>query len=350
MKKILVINPGSTSTKIAIFFDREEKIRETLIHDDSLLSQPLFPQQYEERKKSIFKFIQDKGFSLGDFSAIAARGGRLKPVKSGVYRINEEMVEHARIGLQGQHPANIAVVLAWEISKKYGCDAFTVDPISVDEMMELAKVTGVKGIRRNSLSHALNMKAVAKKAARDIGKSYEQSRFIVVHLGGGGSISAHLDGKMVDLYNSDKEGPFAVERAGNIPTLDLLDYMKENNLNFDEIIQMLTHKGGLFSHFGTRNMSEILKEAEKNPKNMMIIEAYIYNVSKYACSLLPIFNGQLDAIVVTGGVVKNEFIRELLKKYLSFLKIMWYPGEFEMETLALRTLDALEGREEILEY
>lgn len=351
MRKILVINPGSTSTKIAVFFDRKEKLRKTIYHEDDTLSKPLFPTQYEIRKKNVLEYLRKHEFSLQEFHAVAARGGRLKPVKSGVYKVNEEMVEHARNGLQGQHPANIGVVLAWEFSQQFEVEPFTVDPISVDEMAEIAKITGLKEIRRNSLSHALNMKAVAKKGAEDLQKPYESCRFIVIHMGGGGSISAHLDGKMVDLYNSDKEGPFAVERAGNMPSLDLIDYIERNKLIQEEITHVLTHEAGLYSHFGTRNMSDIEKIAKKEADKTLILEAYVYNVSKYACSLLPIFQGDLDAILVTGGVSKNQLVRKLLEKYLSFAgKIMWYPGEFEMEALALNTFDAIEGKLDIYEY
>lgn len=348
---ILVINPGSTSTKLAIYENEKEVVRKTLKHPDDVVQKPLFPEQYECRKKNILDFLEENGFNPKNFSAIAARGGRLKPLKAGVYRIDSRMMNDAMIGLQGEHPANISVVLAYELSQTYGIPAFTVDPISVDEMWDVARITGIAGIERRCLSHALNMKAAAKKAAQELKKNYEDCNLIVVHLGGGGSISAHLNGRMVDVYNSDKEGPFAIERAGAIPTLDLLEYMKSRGLDVSQVVRLLSHEGGLYSLFGTRDFEKIEQLASEDPKKQLYLRAYVYNICKYAASFLPIFRGNVDAIVFTGGVCLSKKVRSMIEESLSFAgKLLWYPGEFEMETLALRTLAVLRGEEEILEY
>ncbi len=348
---ILVLNPGSTSTRIAVFKDVQCVNHFQIQHADNILNKPIFPDQYKIRKTEILKFIKINRFNISNFHAIAARGGRLKPVKSGVYRVNEEMVQHAKIGLQGQHPANLAVVIAWDFSLEFHIPSFTVDPISVDELEDFVKVTGIKDINRCSLSHALNMKAVAKKASQDMNKDYESASLIIVHLGGGGSVSAHLNGKMIDLYNSDKEGPFAVERAGFIPTLDLLDHIQNKRLSPQQAIYKLAHEGGFYSHFGTRDMKQIANLYKNDPNVKLVIKSYIYNICKYVCSFLPVFKGNIDAVVITGGVCKSELIQALIGEELSFLgKIFWYPGEFEMESLALNTLSVLEGKSRAYEY
>lgn len=349
--KILVLNPGSTSTRIAVFKDIQCINHFQIQHTTDVLNKPLFPDQYEIRKKAILDVLANNHFTLFHFHAIAARGGRLKPLKSGVYQINKEMVHHAKIGLQGQHPANLAVVMAWDFSQKFNIPSFVVDPISVDEMEDFVRITGVKEIERGSLSHALNMKAVAKKASQDIHKTYDSARLIIAHLGGGGSVSAHLKGRMIDLYNSDKEGPFAIERAGFIPTLDLLAYMLNKQKSPQQLISNLAHEGGLYAHLGTRDMKKIEELYRHDLHAKLVVKAYIYNIAKSVCSFLPLFQGEIDAVVVTGGVCHSNLIRELIRDQLNFLgNILWYPGEFEMESLALNTLSILEGKSEANEY
>lgn len=348
---ILVLNPGSTSTRVAVFKERVCRENHRISHPDDVLDRPLFPDQHELRQQQIINYLTDAGYRLAEFQAIAARGGRLKPVKSGVYRVNEEMVRHAQIGLQGQHPANLAVVIAWTLSQEFHIPAFTVDPISVDELDDVARITGIKQITRCSLSHALNMKAAAKKAAQEMGTSYGIAQLIVVHLGGGGSISAHLQGRMVDIYNSDKEGPFAVERAGFIPTLDLLDFLEQEELTPQQAVVKLAHEGGFFSHFGTRDIAQIERLYDESSDARLVMQAYIYAIAKGVCSFLPLFGTSLDAVVFTGGVCHSKLIQQLLKDRLGFLgKLLWYPGEFEMESLALNTLAVLQGEFEAYEY
>jgi butyrate kinase len=349
--RILTLNFGSTSSRIAIYEDGDCIENIHIQHEDTLLEMPLFPQQCNLRKQAIVEFLKKREIKINGIDAISARGGRIKPVKSGVYKINENMVSDAKNGLQGEHPANLAVVIAWELSKKYSLLAFTVDPISVDEMDDIARITGIKGIKRNCLSHALNMKAVAKKFAKDKGKSYQDCNLIVVHLGGGGSVSAHKKGKMVDVYNSDKEGPFAIERAGNLPTLDLIDFISTERLSSKEISDLITHYGGFYSYFESRNLSYLEKLYYNDEKAKLILEAYVYNISKYICSFLPIFIGEIDAVILTGGVCHSKLIKELITEKISFLgEIVWYPGEFEMESLAQNVILAIQGKIPIYKY
>lgn len=344
---ILVINPGSTSTKLAIFQGESELLKLELPLRDEQLDLPLFPDQYVIRKGQILKALEKSEVLPSQLRAIAARGGRLKPLKSGVYRVNERMVEDAREGLQGVHPSNTAVVIAAELAREYGPEAFTVDPISVDELADWARVTGIKGIERNSLSHALNMKEAARRVSRELGKPYERARIIVAHLGGGSSISAHSEGKMVDLYNSDKEGPFAVERAGSLPTHELAEFARfqEGYLDF------LTHRGGLYSHFQTRDLEKIVELAKGDESALLVIKAYVYNIVKYIFSLLAVFKGYPDALVLTGGVMKSQYIKEKLLEGLGgTFNTFIYPGEFEMESLASGVLRVLSGQEAPLDY
>lgn len=348
---ILAVNPGSTSTRAALYEDGKCIDNVKLEHADVFLDLPLFPDQYLMRKQGVLDYLHRVGIAPSQLSGFSARGGRLKPLASGVYRINEEMVRHAREGLQGQHPANIAVVMAYEFEKEFGVPGFTVDPISVDELDVTARITGVKGLSRASLSHALSMKSVAKKAARELGMEYASAGLIVVHLGGGGSISAHKGGRMVDLYNSDQEGPFAVERAGGLPTLRLLEYLQVNNISYADAVTLLAHEGGIVSYFGIRNISDVLAMAEHDEAARTVIDAYVYQIAKGVSSFLPLFNGKPDALVFTGGVVHSEKIRSLLSASLGFIgRLLWYPGEFEMEALAEGVYKVLKKNVIALEY
>ncbi len=341
---ILAVNPGSTSTRTALYEDGRCVDSAKMEHAGAFLDLPLFPYQYLARRQSVLEHLERIGVEPRRLSGFAARGGRLKPIPSGVYRVNEEMVRHAKQGLQGQHPANIAVVIAWDFEKEFGVPGYTVDPISVDELDETARITGIKGIRRASLSHALSMKSVAKKAAREIGMEYTDAGLIVTHLGGGGSISAHRRGRMVDLYNSDQEGPFAVERAGGLPTLKLLEYMETKVISIPEAVKELAHEGGMVSHFGMRNIQDILKLAEEDAGAKSVIDAYVYQIAKGVSSFLPLFGGRPDALVFTGGVVHSEKIRRMLADSLGFAgRLLWYPGEFEMEALAEGVRGVLRG-------
>jgi len=348
---ILVVNPGSTSTRVALYEEGRCRNNTRLEHDQAALDMPLFPDQYRLRHDSVLGYLKSQGLVPTALDAVAARGGRLKPIPSGVYRINEAMVRHAREGLQGQHPSNIAVVLAAEMERDYGVPGFTVDPISVDEMDAVAKITGLAGLERSSLSHALSMKAVAKRASKELGIVYEDARLIVVHLGGGGSVSAHRGGRMVDLYNSDQEGPFAVERAGGLPSLKLLEYLERRGLSFGEGVRLLSHEGGLFSHFGLRDITEMTAMSQGSSQKLTVLDAYVYQIAKGVSSFLPLFFGAVDAVVFTGGVVHSPAIKKALEEKLSFVgRLLWYPGEFEMDALAEGVRSALLGHEIIREY
>ena len=335
---ILVVNPGSTSTRVALYDDSACVDAGKLEHADAFLDLPLFPDQYRLRKEGVLDYLRCLGVDPHRLDGFAARGGRLKPLPSGVYRITDEMVPHAREGLQGRHPANIAVVMAREFEIEFGVPGYTVDPISVDELDEVARITGMKGIRRSSLSHALSMKSVARKASGELGVEYSVAKLIVVHLGGGGSISAH-------------KGPFAVERAGGLPTLKLLEFLAAANIPYFDAAKMLAHEGGFVSHFGIRNVEEILAIAASDASAKTIVDAYIYQIAKGVSSFLPLFSGKPDAVVFTGGVIHNAKVRHLLTDSLGYIgRLLWYPGEFEMYALAEGVRKVLKGEEVPCEY
>lgn len=350
-RKILVLNPGSTSTRIGVY-DGESCLDDcSITHDNIALEGEIFPDQYYARKKAILDFIDSHALDMKSFSAIAARGGRLKPVPSGVYSVNGEMVAHAKAGLQGQHPANLAVVIANDISREYNVPAYTVDPISVDEFSDFVRITGLRGLMRSSLSHALNMKAVAKKGALQLGVAYEEFNTIVVHIGGGGSVSAHVSGRMTDLHNSDQEGAFAVERAGGLPTLKLLEYLETQKIALSQAPRLLAHEGGLYSHFNTRDIREIEKTCMQDPASAIILKAYVYSLAKSVCSFLPLFQGFPDAVCITGGAAHSTYLCEQIKKWIGFMgPVMIFPGELEMETLAGRVNAVITGKEVAQEY
>jgi len=261
MFKTLVINPGSTSTKIGVFEDENPIFIEVLRHDSETIKKykSIF-DQYDFRRDIILNFLKEKNISLDSFSSVVGRGGLIKPVKSGTYLVNEKMIEDLKQTKRGEHASNLGAILAYEIAKPLNIPAFIVDPIVVDEMDDIARISGLKGIERISIFHALNQKAVARRAAKDLGKKYEDVNFIVVHLGGGISVGAHKKGRVVDVNNAlNGDGPFAPERAGSLPTQDLVDLCFSGKYTFEEMKKKLAGNGGLVSLLGTNDAREVEK-------------------------------------------------------------------------------------------
>ena len=346
---ILVVNPGSTSTKVAVYRNAEpvhlkeyRHTREELAPYSSVLD------QLEWREGFVLQTLLESGFSLEDFDAIAARGGRLKSVPSGTYRVNELMLEHARMGLQGEHASSLACLIAARLAEPFGIPAYVVDPVTVDELSDIARISGLKEIPRTSLSHALNMKAMARKAAAGLGVNYQDARLIVAHMGGGGSISAHVRGFMIDLYNSDKEGPFTSERAGGIPTLELVQLCFSGKYTQEMIVKKLVGGGGLVSYLGTTDaivLEQRIKAGDEEAH--LVFEAMAYQFAKYIGALATVLEGNVDAIVLTGGMAHSEMMVEWISKRVSFIApILVCPGESEMDALALGVLRVLTGEEE----
>ncbi len=345
---ILVINPGSTSTKVAVYTNSRQLFAESRSHSaDELRSFRHVNEQLPLRRECVKAALEAHGYDPARLSAIAARGGRLRPVASGTYLVNQRMMDDARNGFQGEHASNLACLIAQELAGPLGIPCYVVDPVSVDELDAVARFGGIAEIQRTSLSHALNMKAVARKAAAELGKTYAEARLIVAHLGGGGSVSAHLGGRMVDLFNSDKEGPFVAERAGGLPTLELVELCFSGRFTREEILRKLVGGGGLASHLGTKDLREVERRiAAGDGQAAMVFAALCYQVAKAISALGATLEGRIDAVVLTGGMVASGRLVEEVSRRVAFLApVLVYPGEFELEALALGVLRVLTGEE-----
>ncbi len=349
MEKILVINPGSTSTKVAVFDEGKEVFSETLRHSTDELSRfAKIIDQFEFRRDAVLDALKRNGVSLSELSAVAARGGLIHPVPSGTYLVNDDMVKDLREGRYGEHASNLGAVIAKDIADRINKKAYIVDPVVVDEMEEIAKISGLKGIKRKPLWHALNQKAVSRRAARDLGRKYEEVNLIVIHLGGGISVAAHRKGKVVDVNNAlNGDGPFAPERAGGLPTISLAKLCYSGKYTFEEMKKKLAGKGGLVSHLGTNSAIEVEKMIEKGDSHAKLIyEAMAYQISKSAGEMATVLEGKVDAIVITGGLAHSEMLTDWIKDRVSFIApVKIYPGEDEMKALAEGVLRVLRGEE-----
>lgn len=344
---ILVINPGSTSTKIAVYQAEQCLVKENITHSAEELK--IFPNLIDQlsfRKEKIINWFTQKGYSLQDFDAIAARGGGLKPIPSGVYAVNKLMLDDLRSCKYLTHASNLGALLADEIVSESPIPAYIADPVVVDELSDLARISGLKSIERISIWHALNQKYVARRAAKDIGKSYEECNFIVVHMGGGISIGAHCKGKVIDCNNAlNGDGPMSAERSGSLPTLALADLCFSGKYTQAEIKKLNAGKGGMVSHLGTNNAKEVEERAEKgDPACMKVMDAMIYQMAKLIGEMSTVLEGKVDRIIYTGGMAYSKVIDKRLDEYISYIApSLVYPGEDEMEALAVNIYNVLIG-------
>ncbi|MCX7695210.1 MAG: butyrate kinase [Caloramator sp.] len=354
MNRMLIINPGSTSTKIAVYDDLNPVFVETLRHSaEELAPYATIFDQYEFRKNVIIKAVEDKGIDLSTLNAVVGRGGLLKPIEGGTYSVNEKMLEDLKIGVQGQHASNLGGVIAFEIAKKYNIPSFIVDPVVVDEMQDVARISGMPEIERKSIFHALNQKAVAKRYAKEKGVKYEDLNLIVAHMGGGISVGAHKKGRVVDVNNAlDGEGPFSPERSGGLPVGDLVKMCFSGKYTQDEIKKKITGKGGLVAYLGTNDGREVKKMMDEGNKEAeLIYKAMAYQVSKEIGSCAAVLKGEVDAIILTGGLAYGEEYVSWIKERISFIApVVVYPGEDEMLALAEGGLRVLKGEETAKEY
>jgi butyrate kinase len=345
---ILVLNPGSTSTKLAVFEGEKCLFEDAIQH--SVLELGRFAtvwDQYEYRKALILEFLAESGVALSDLTAVVGRGGLFQPTVSGTYRVNEQMIADARAALSGEHPSNLGAVLAYGIAWDFGIESFIVDPPCVDELDIIARYAGIPEIRRTSLVHALNIKATALGVARKLGKRLADANFIVAHLGGGISICAIKKGRMVDVSNALSAGPFTPERAGALPTVDLVRLCFSGEWNESTLTKRLVGQGGLMAYLGTKNAEEIESRiADGDDRAERVLDAMIYQVAKEICAMAAVLSGSLDAIVLTGGLARSERITEGIKARVGFLgDIVLVPGEDELEALAHGCLRVLRGEE-----
>lgn len=351
--KIFAINPGSTSTKIALIEDDNVLFSKNVSHDANKLAEfDGISAQLPYRKETILNLLKENNVSLEGIDACVGRGGGLIAMEGGTYKIDELMLDHATRGANGvQHPAQLGPQLANEFSKEYNCPAFVVNPPDVDELQDLARLTGIKGVNRVIHLHALNLKETAIRHAASQGKKYEEQNYVVCHIGGGISVSAHRQGKMVDGYDIvGGEGPMAPTRSGSVAVADLLRYAKDKDLK--DVKSVCTRSGGLVSHLGTSDALEVSKRAEAGDAYAkMVWDTMIYQINKCIGSMAAVLHGKVDGILLGGGMVYNQGLVAQIKEACEWIApISAYPGEFEMEAMASGAIRVLSGVEEVKTY
>jgi len=352
--RILAINPGSTSTKIAIFDNEKEVFETTLRHsNDEIAKYEKVSDQYDFRKDVILKALSENGINLTKLSAVVGRGGLLKPIKGGTYAVNQDMIEYLKEAPRGEHASNLGGMIAHEIANQLNIPAFIVDPVVVDELNPVARVSGMPEIERISIFHALNQKAVARRYAKEHNVPYDQVNLIVAHLGGGISVGAHEKGRVVEVNNAlDGEGPFSPERTGGLPVGDLAKMCFSGKYTHAEIKKMITGKGGLVAYLGTNDGRDVVKMIEEgNEHAKLVFEAMAYQVAKDIGSCATVLKGKVDAIILTGGLAYGTVLTGWIKSRVEFIsEVIIYPGEDEMIALAQGGLRILRKEEEAQIY
>lgn len=353
--KILAINPGSTSTKIGVYEGQKQLFESTLRHStEELLAFSNIIEQKDFRRKIILEVLNEHHFEPSSLSAVVGRGGLLKPIPGGTYAITDDMLKDLSLGVQGSHASNLGGILAKEIAEPFGIPSFIVDPVVVDEMDDIARLSGMPELPRISIFHALNQKAVAKRYAREKGVPYDSLRLIVAHMGGGVSVGAHAQGKVVDVNNTlDGDGPFSPERSGGVPAGALVKLCFSGQFSEQEIYKKIVGKGGFSAYLGSNNMKAAEDAAFKdgNQKAMAIIDSFIYQVSKEIGALAAALSGKVDQIILTGGIAYGAVITDAIRDRVSFISdVTVYPGEDELQALAEGTLRVLTGEEEVKQY
>ncbi len=344
--KILVINPGSTSTKVAIYEDERCILSEKFDHSPEELAKcETLMDQEPLRRKCILSALERAGFKIEDFDAIAARGGILPPLESGTYVVDEHMVNYLKHESPVKHVSNLACVIAHELANGK-IPVYTTDPVSVDEMVPEARFSGIPEIERKSLSHALNIRIVCRKVAAEIGKTFEELNAVVAHLGGGISVAAVRNGKIIDVNNANDEGPFSPERTGELPVGDVVRMCFSGKYTKDELKKKFVGRGGLVAYLGTNDLRKALEMAKRDHYASLVVKAMAYQIAKEIGGMCAVLKGRVDAIILTGGMAhSNEFVEMIKEHVYKFAPIFVLPGEFEMEALALGALRVLRGEE-----
>ncbi len=352
--KSLIINPGSTSTKIGVFEDETLLFEETLRHTTEEISQyASIADQKDFRKKIITDLLEEKQFDVKSLNVVVGRGGMLKPIPGGTYAVTDELLADLIVGKQGQHASNLGGILAREIGDSIGVPSFIVDPVVVDELMPIARYSGVPELPRKSVFHALNQKAVAKRYAKEQGVPYESLNLIVVHMGGGVSVGAHEKGMIVDVFNAlDGDGAFSPERAGGVPSGALIKMCFSGEYTEKEVYSKIVGKGGFNAYLGTNDMRDVMKKVnEGDAKAAEMVDAFTFQVAKDMGSMACVLKGKVDQIIVTGGIAYNAPVIDALKERAGFIApFTVYPGEDELLALTQGALRVLNGEEEAMKY
>ncbi len=343
--RILVINPGSTSTKLAVYDDTACTWMTGAHHPAKDLA-PFHHvnEQYEYRRDFVLDLLKKAGIEV-QFDAVIARGGLLRPTPGGVYTINS-LMKHDLLNSQHEHACNLGALIAEDIAALCGCPAFIADPEVVDELQPVARLTGIPEIQRISIFHALNTKAVARRYAKSIGRRYREMNFVIAHLGGGISVSAHRQGKVIDTNNAlNGDGPFTPERAGTVPANQLVELCFSGRYDERQVKKMLCGQGGLIAHLGNNDMITIAANAEQGIEpDKLVLDAMLYNVAKHIGAMHVALGGKTDAIILTGGIMHSHYCATALQEQVGYLApVVLMPGEDEMGALAANALGALKG-------
>ncbi|MBN2729384.1 MAG: butyrate kinase [Bacteroidales bacterium] len=353
---VLAVNPGSTSTKIAVFDLHSKKLfQKNIKHSaEDLAPFEIITDQYEFRKNIILKELEAGDIDIKEIEVVVGRGGLVKPIPSGMYKVNEPMKADLRKGILGQHASNLGGLIADDIAKSIGnAHAFIADPVVVDEMEDLARISGHPKFERISIFHALNQKAIAKTHAKAQGKEYEELNLIVAHLGGGVSVGAHKKGRVVDVNQAlDGDGPFSPERSGGLPSGAMAKLCFSGEYTHKEVKKMITGKGGLVAYLDTNDALEVENRVKAgDDKARLIYEAMAYQVAKEIGSCAVVMKGEVDGILITGGVAYDKMFVEWIKERVSFIAPLFvYPGEDEMQALAFNGICFLKGEADVKEY
>ncbi len=352
---ILAINPGSTSTKFSLYEEENLVFEQNLKHTTGdLKPYKKITDQFHFRKDLIMNELKQRKTDFSRIKAVVGRGGLVKPIESGIYRVNQKMKEDLKTGYLGQHASNLGGLISDEIASSLpDATAYIVDPVVVDELKDIARVSGHPEIERISIFHALNQKAVSREYAASIGKVYEDLNLIVAHMGGGISVGAHEKGKVIDVNNAlNGDGPFSPERSGGLPSGQLVDLCFSGRFTYSEIKSMLTGKGGMVAYLGTNNFIEVCRMADNGDRQAILIrDAFSYQVGKAIGAMASALKGKVDAIILTGGMAyQNDNIKRI-KSFVNYIaEVVVYPGEDEMKALAFNGLLALDGKIEIKTY
>ena len=351
---ILVVNPGSTSTKISVFEGPKEIYTKTLYHSNEELAKfEHISDQLGFRVEVIENQLAQNGFADRKIDAVVGRGGLLHPLEGGTYRVNEKMVEELREARYGEHASNLGAIIAYQIGNQHGAPAFIVDPVVVDELDDIARLSGLPELPRKSIFHALNQKAVARKAAKRLGKEYSDCTLIVAHMGGGITVGVHKNGRVIDVNNGlDGEGPYTPERTGTLPVGDLIRLCYSGKYTRSEMLKKNKGQGGVVAYLGTNDMREVERRAVAGEQPWRLVyEGMAYQVAKEICALAAVVRGKVDGIVLTGGVAHSKVFTGWIRERVDFLApVLEFPGEEEMEALALGAYRVLTGEEEAKEY
>ena len=350
--KVLVINPGATSTKVAVFEEEQELLKKSIVHTaQELEGFDRVIDQAEFRQRAVLEAVAEGGFRLEDFDAVCGRGGLYRPIPSGTYAVSDRVMQDVEQAPYGEHPSNLGAYLARRIGDLVGIPAFFVDPVCVDEMTEVAHVSGFAEFRRLSQFHALNQKSVGRKAARQLGKSYEEARLIVCHLGGGVSVAAHDHGRVVDVFNVKDEGSMGMDRGGGLPVNQLIDYCYAGRSR-EEVKRTLGRRSGMLSYVGTTDFREICARVVSGDERFTAAyRALVYQLAKDIGAMAAVLHFEVDAIVYTGGMAYEQFFCDDITAYVGRLApVLRFPGEEEMRALAEGALRVLHGEAQAETY